>query len=157
MTSEESFARLDAIRAEKYPHEERDREEWRAYADNPKKRAEISRGHSDWRDEMERRENEAIKALIPRVGLPCTVYYYTDRHAATVTKILSPNKVVVQDNLVECEDYYAGEYKILPEVEPSEQVFTKRRNGMWILEGHPTKGGVRLLLHYQSHYIDPHF
>lgn len=129
----------------------------RAYADNPKKRAEISRRHSDWRDEMERRENEAIKALIPRVGLPCTVYYYTDRHAATVTKILSPNKVVVQDNLVECEDYYAGEYKILPEVEPSEQVFTKRRNGMWILEGHPTKGGVRLLLHYQSHYIDPHF
>lgn len=31
MTSEESFARLDAIRAEKYPHEERDREEWRAH------------------------------------------------------------------------------------------------------------------------------
>lgn len=80
MTSEESFARLDAIRAEKYPHEERDREEWRAYADNPKKRAEISRRHSDWRDEMERRENEAIKALIPRVGLPCTVYYLSLIH-----------------------------------------------------------------------------
>lgn len=43
MTSEESFARLDAIRAEKYPYEERDREEWRANADNPKKRAEITR------------------------------------------------------------------------------------------------------------------
>ena len=100
MTSEESFARLDAIRAEKYPHEERDREEWRANADNPKKRAEISRRRSDWIEAQDRRENEAINALIPRVGLPCTVYYYTDRHAATITKILSPSKVVVQDNLV---------------------------------------------------------
>lgn len=157
MTSEESFARLDAIRAEKYPYEERDREEWRANADNPKKRAEISRRRSDWIEAQDRRENEAIKALIPRVGLPCTVYYYTDRHAATITKILSPSKVVVQDNLVECEDFYSGKYIILPELEPGEQVFTKRRNGMWILEGHPTKDGVRLLLHYQSHYIDPHF
>lgn len=157
MTSEESFARLDHIRAEKYPFNDRDREEWRANKSNPKKQEEISRRYTQWKEKQERMEEDAIKALVPRVGLPCTVYYYTDRHAATVTKIIGPNKIVVQDNVVECEDYYAGRYTIHPELEPGEQVFTKRKNGKWILEGHPIKGGVRLILHFQSHYIDPHF
>jgi len=157
MTSEESFAILEAIQAEEYPYSERDNSEWKAYKDDPQIREEICRRYSEWRDNKERRETEAIKALIPRVGLPCTVYFYTDRHAATVTKVISPTKVAVQDNLVECIDYYAGTYKILPELESGERIFTKRKNGKWILEGYPTKDGVRLLLHYQSHYIDPHF
>lgn len=157
MTSEESFARLKAIKEEVYPQYERDNKEWKANRDNPDKLSEISKRMTEWREDRDRREAEAIKALVPRVGLPCTVYYYTDRQAATVTRVITPNKVAVQDNEVECLDYYSGDYKILPELEPGEQIFTKRKNGMWILEGHPTKDGVRLLLHYQSHYIDPHF
>lgn len=157
MTSEESFALYEAIKAETYPHQERDKADWRANKDNPQKREEICKRHTAWKEGHDRRENEAIKSLIPRVGLPCTVYFYTDRHAATVTRILGPNKVAVQDNIVECIDYYAGIYKIFPEVEPGEQIFTKRKNGKWIMQGHPTKDGVRLLLHYQSHFIDPEF
>lgn len=157
MTSEESFANLKAIRAEVYLHHDQDNAEWNANKNNPEKLREISHRYFAWRDDKERREKEAIKALVPRVGLPCTVYYYTDRHAATVTRIITPTKVAVQDNLVECIDYYAGTYKILPELESGEQIFTKRSNGKWILEGQHSKDGVRLLLHYQDHYIDPHF
>ena len=157
MTSEESFARYEAIKAEDYPYHEKDQQEWKVFRENPKICKEISKRYTAWRDDKERRENEALKALVPRVGLPCTVYFYTDRHAATVTRIISPCKVAVRDNQVECIDYHAGRYKILPELEGGEYIFTKRSNGKWIMEGHHSKDGVRLLLHYQSHYIDPEF
>lgn len=151
MTSEESFARYEAIKAEEYSDFEKDRQEWIASHDDPEKRQKISRRYTAWRDDKDRRENEAMKALVPRVGLPCTVYFYTDRHAATVTQIINPKKVAVRDNQVECLDYYAGRYKILPELEGGEYIFTKRSNGKWIMEGQHSKDGVRLLLHYQSH------
>lgn len=156
MTSEESFARYEAIKAEEYDFV-KDRQEWIASHDDSEKRQKISRRYTAWRDDKDRRENEAMKAFVPRVGLPCTVYFYTDRHAATVTQIISPKKVAVRDNQVECLDYYAGRYKILPELEGDERIFTKRSNGKWIMEGQHSKDGVRLLLHYQSHYIDPEF
>ena len=139
------------------PTTKKDQQEWKVFRENPKICKEISKRYTAWRDDKERRENEALKALVPRVGLPCTVYFYTDRHAATVTRIISPCKVAVRDNQVECIDYHAGRYKILPELEGGEYIFTKRSNGKWIMEGHHSKDGVRLLLHYQSHYIDPEF
>ena len=157
MTSEESFARYEAIKAEEYPDHDKDQQEWKAFRGDPEIHKKISKRYTAWRDDKERRENEAIKALVPRVGLPCTVYFYTARHAATVTRILSPCKVAVRDNQVECIDYYAGRYKILPELEGGERIFKKRSNGKWIMQGQHSKDGVRLLLHYQSHYIDPEF
>lgn len=47
--------------------------------------------------------------------------------------------------------------KILSELEGVPKVFTKRRNGCWVADGQAYKDGVLLMLHYQSHYIDPHF
>ncbi len=157
MTSEESFARYEAIRAEEYPYHDRDNAEWKAFKNDPEVRAEIGTRYTAWREDKARRENEAILALIPRVGLPCTMYFYTDRRAATVVNVINPNKVAVRFNQVKCINYYAGDYKILTELEGGEFVFTKRSNGKWILEGQHSKDGVRLLLHYQDHYIDPHF
>ncbi len=157
MTSEESFARYEAIKAEEYPFHDRDKAEWKAFHDDPEVRAEIGHRYTAWRDDKVRRENEAISALIPRVGLSCTMHFHTDRRAATVVEVISPNKVAVRYNQVKCIEYYAGNYEILHELEGGEHIFTKRSNGKWILEGHHSKDGVRLLLHYQDHYIDPHF
>ena len=157
MTSEESFARYAAIKAEVYPHHERDNAEWKVFKDDPEIRAEIGARYTEWRDEKARRESEAIKALVPRVDLPCTMYFYTDRRAATVVRVISPTKVAVRYNQVKCINYYAGDYEILPDLEGGEFIFTKRSNSKWILEGQHSRDGVRLLLHYQDHYIDPHF
>ena len=54
-------------------------------------------------------------------------------------------------------DWYASDYDILPELEGGEMIFTKRRNGLWCMEGHSTRDGVLLMLHYHRHYIDPSF
>lgn len=136
LTSKESFAILREIESRKCP-------------DGVK--------YSEWREERDRQQTEAIRNLIPEVGLGCTICYYSDRRAATVTKIISSCKIEVMFNQTKCIDYYAGEYEILKELEGSPKVFTKRRNGRWVADGQAYKDGVLLMLHYQSHYIDPHF
>lgn len=136
LTSKESFAILREIESKKCPN---------------------GLKYSEWREERDRLQTEAIRNLVPEVGLGCTVCYYSDRRAATVTKIISPCKIEVTCNQTRCIDYYDGKYEILPELEGKEKVFTKRRNGYWVMEGQPYKDGVLLMLHYQSHYIDPSF
>lgn len=113
--------------------------------------------YSEWKVQIEKERTHAIKNLVPYVGLGCTICYYSDKRAATVTKIISPCKIEVRFNRTKCIDYYAGEYEILPELEGGSKVFTKRRNGYWVAEGQPYKDGVLLMLHYQNHYIDPTF
>lgn len=106
------------------------------------------------------RDNElrqAIRNLIPEIGMQCTICYYSDYRASTVTQVITDHKVAVRFNETKCLDYYGGEYEILPELEGGERIFTKRRNGLWIAEKHGSKDGVRLALHYQRHYIDPEF
>ena len=85
--------------------------------------------YSDWRKQIEKEKEHAIKNLMPYVGLGCTICYYSDKRAATVTKIFSSCKIEVTFNRVKCIDYYAGNYEILPELEGVPKVFTKRRNG----------------------------
>lgn len=138
LTSKESFAILHEIENMKYP-------------------TDGSIKLSDWCEQMQKAKLEAIKNLVPEVGLGCTICYYSDKRAATVTKIVTPCKIEVTFNQTKCIDYYAGEYEILPELEGEAKVFTKRRNGYWVAEGQPYKDGVLLMLHYQNHYIDPSF
>lgn len=69
------------------------------------------------RDEMEKEREQAIKDLVPEVGLKCTICYYSDYRAATVTEVITARKVAVRFNATKCLDYYAGRYNILPELE----------------------------------------
>lgn len=154
-TSEESFAILHALQAEKYD-DEKDRAEWKA-ATTPEEKTAIAKRRSDWRTEQDKKIDEAIKNLVPVVGTPCTICYYTDRRAATVSRIISPCKIAVKHNEVKCIDYYSGIYHILPELGEGEDIFNKRSNGKWIMEGHKSNDGVRLCLHFQNHFIDPEF
>lgn len=113
--------------------------------------------YSDWKKQVEKEREHAIKNLVPYIGLGCTICYYSDKRAATVTIIISTFKIEVTFNKVKCIDYYAGEYEILPKLEGAPKVFTKRKNGYWVAEGQSFKDGVLLMLHYQNHYIDPTF
>jgi hypothetical protein len=109
------------------------------------------------RESLEDDWKHAVDAIVPCVGLPCTICYYSDKRAATVTRIISEKKIEVTHNVVKTIDYYAGDYEVLPDLIPRTDIFTKRRNGQWVMEGQPVRDGVVLMLHYQRHYIDPHF
>ncbi len=154
MTSKESIAALEAVRKEKNPFSFT-KEEWRTFSAEQKEAR--YRKQREWEKERDAREIQAIKDIVPEVGMKCTVAFWSDRHAATITRILSPTRVVVSDNKTECLDYFGGRYEILPELEEGKRIFTKRKSGNWCQEGQRERGSVRLILHYQHHYIDPHF
>lgn len=155
MTTEESFAALEAVRTEQNPYEFT-QEEWRTLNDEQKEDRYALQ--CQWKKEHEARWLEAVHNIVPKEGLPCTIIYYSDKRAATVTRIISEREVEVTYNKVMCNDYYAGDYKILQELEDGlTYVFTKRRNGMWVMKGQNVTHGVKLILHYQRHYIDPHY
>lgn len=73
LTSKESFAILHEIEKRECPSDEKD--------------------FFKWRQEKDKERMEAIKNLIPKLGLGCTICYYSDKRAATVTKIISPCKI----------------------------------------------------------------
>jgi hypothetical protein len=112
-----------------------------------------------WDKEHDEKLKKAYKNIVPEVGVGCTIIYWSDKRAATVTEIISPCKIKVRHNKVKCIDYYAGDYEILSELceDKDEEIFTKRSNGMWVEEGQSCKDGVRLSLLWQTHYIDPCF
>lgn len=117
----------------------------------------------DWRKfrQIEERRDQRLKELylsiLPFVGQVCTIIYYSDKRAATVSRIISPSRIAVRHNKTRCIDYYGADYEILQELDDDEDIFTKRKNGAWVMEGHSYKDGVRLNLAYQHHYIDPSF
>ena len=110
------------------------------------------------REKLEEEWLSVVRGMIPEVGIPCTIVYFSDYRAATVVEVSEDKKKVgVRFNETKCNDWYAGDYEILPELYGSVQYFTHRRNGSWIMEKQPVRDGVALALHYQEHYIDPHY
>ena len=129
------------------------------------------------KDEVKAWYNQMLKDNSPviEVGTPATVYYWSDRRAATITMVeyfkngkkdaagnLIPKKIGVNLNEVKCLDYYDGNYEVIPMTDPEQlklvhNIFTLRKGGRWISEGDPIVGGVSLGIGYQSHYIDPCF
>ncbi len=155
MTTKESFDVLDSIKNENNPYSFT-KDEWHKFTDEQKKAR--YKLQDQWKNEHDQRVLDAIRSIVPEVGLGCTICYWSDYRAVTITRIISPTKIEVTHNEVECLDYYGGRYKILPELQDGHvDVFTKRRNGLWCMEGQPTKDSVKLMLHYQRHYIDPNF
>lgn len=156
MTPEESFANYHAVLNEKIPIDKEAQAVWKTATKEQKN--EIVSRQIEWKKQHDERVEQARHALIPYVGLPCTIVYYSDYRAATVSRIITDKKIAVRHNLVKCIDYFAGTYEILPELdEHEEEIFTKRSNGLWCMEGQASRDGVLLMLHYQRHYIDPHY
>lgn len=124
---------------------------------------------TEWYNEMLRINPPTIE-----VGMPCTIYYYSDHRAATVTKVEYykdgrqdavgnpiPRRISTNLNETKCLDYYASDYEVIPmtgkDLQIVHDVFTIRKYGHWIMEGQQIQGGCSLGFGYWSHYIDPSF
>ena len=75
----------------------------------------------DERKDLDKQWHEAILGIIPEVGRGCTICYWSDKRAATITKVEytkagKPKAVEVTHNKVKCLDWFANEYEILPEL-----------------------------------------
>jgi len=76
--------------------------------------------------------DEALETckVIPDVGVPGTVHYYTDSCSGHVEHIITPKKIVFQETGI-----YHSTY-----------TFTLRRNGRWVKEGEKSRDGLILSL-----------
>jgi hypothetical protein len=93
-----------------------------------------------------------------KVGLGATMNLWSDRRAMTIVKVVTPKKIIVQENDTKCIDYYAGTYEILDSLIERYHTFTLRRNGKWVEEGQPKQyGSVTLTVGFRHHFIDPSF
>lgn len=100
------------------------------------------------------------KRILPEVGMGATEVLYSDLRAKTITRVISPNKIEVMENKTNCIDYFGDVYEILDEINPYMRVetYTRRKSGMWRMEGRPDKRGeVWLDITRRSHSIDPTF
>lgn len=96
----------------------------------------------DERHALEEKRDAMEKQLIPEVGVPCTVRYYSDSSGGYIKKVLSPKKILVQQDGV-----YSGR-----------KIFTHRRNGFWIEEGSTSKDPSTIChLGYKHNYYDRSF
>lgn len=94
------------------------------------------------------------------VGMGATMNLWSDRRAMTIVEVVTPRKVIVQENETKCLDYYGGRYEVLDSLAEymSRHTFTLRKNGTWVEEGQPKKfGSVTLTVGFRHHYIDPSF
>ena len=80
--------------------------------------------------------DEAIDTckVIPDVGVPGTVHYYTD--SGHVEEIITPKKIVFKETGI-----YHSTY-----------TFTLRKNGRWVEEGQRISDGLRLTLGWAHDY-----
>lgn len=92
--------------------------------------------------EIEERKRELRKHLIPEVGMPCTIIYYSDRCSGYVAEVTSPREIVVQEDGI-----YSGR-----------KSYTFRKNGCWVSKGDTTKDwGTMCNLGYKHNYYDESF
>lgn len=96
----------------------------------------------------------------PEVGMGATILMWSDRAPATVVAV-NGNKLTVQYDNWERVDGNgmsdAQSYTYSPNLDAAPIEFSKRKNGKWVMVGHPLKGGVTLALGYRSRYYDYSF
>ncbi len=103
------------------------------------------------------RLDENRKPPTPEVGMGATVLMYSDRHAATVVEILSPKRILIQEDIAlrldkngmsESQEYAYGR-----NTSAVKREFSLRKDGRW----KEAKGSTVLMLGERDHYYDYSF
>lgn len=99
-------------------------------------------------------------AAEPCIGMGATICYWSDRHACTITNVLSPKKIeVIEDEAIridkngmsEDQEYYYKPAMGTP------QIFVLRKNGRWVRKGESMKSGAGLVIGVRDSYYDYSF
>lgn len=113
----------------------------------------------------------------PVVGMGGSIRHYSDCQACTVIACTDKRVTVqldtaillnginsgVADALVQYPGGFAAHtsgvqrWEFAPNPAGDTQVFTLRKNGQWVAEGEPMKGGTWLTIGYRHHHYDFNF
>ena len=94
----------------------------------------------------------------PEVGEGVTELMWSDRHAFTIIRVESPRRIVVQQDKAARTDHNgmseSQDYSFAPNPEGATAILTLRKNGRWIRNGTPAKGGTCWLVGTHREYHD---
>ena len=91
---------------------------------------------------LDQKKEKLREHLIPEVGMPCTVYFFSDRSSGYIEKVLSPKSF-----LVKMDGVYSGR-----------KIFSHRKNGIWLEKGATIRShGTYCALGYKYNYYDLSF
>lgn len=94
----------------------------------------------------------------PEVGMGATRLGWTDRHPYTIVAVLSPTKIVVQeDNAKRTDNNGMSEsqtYDYTPNPDAPKRVVTFRNNGRWVEQGESAKNGRAYAVGDREKYED---
>ena len=96
----------------------------------------------------------------PEVGMGATEIMWSDRHAGTISRIISPKSIAWKqdratghgDGRTEPRTYTYERDDDCPET-----IFTQRKNGRWVRKGESLDTGSGLLIGIRNEYYDPSF
>lgn len=99
----------------------------------------------------------ASTKTVPTVGSGATRLGWTDRHPYTVIEVLSPRRVVLQEDTAVRVDNNgmseSQEYEFHANPQGQKVTVTLRKNGRWVEQGESIKG-TAYSLGYKSKYHD---
>ncbi len=101
---------------------------------------------------------ENSKQLKPEVGMGATITMHSDRHACTITQIVSERMVVVQEDCAVRTDKNGMSYSQTYEYDRDRTglcyTFSLRKNGRWVCVNESQKDGTGLVIGERDHYFD---
>lgn len=114
------------------------------------------------REEKENELKELYKSVEIEVGDRGSEILWSDYNPVIVIKVLSKNRLIIQELDFDVEDYYNGEGKVKDTINPCNQndltIISRRKNGHWYQVGRPmARGEVVYTFKYCRAYRDPSF
>lgn len=93
---------------------------------------------------------EEAKTADPEVGMGATFTLWSDRHAGTIVRVISPNRIAWKRDRATRTDSYgmsdAQSYVYEQDPDAAEEIFSLRKTGRWVRSGDSFGGlviGVR--------------
>jgi len=100
-------------------------------------------------------------AYAPKVGDGATMVMWSDRHAYTITQVVSPTHVVVTRDKVTRKDKNGmsecQEYDFESDAQGQSYHVTLRSNGRWVMQGESQKNGTKFAMGQRGEYHDYSF
>ena len=104
----------------------------------------------------------AANRVKPEVGMGATILMWTDRHAVTIVEVSLEGKkrpfvIIQEDKAVRTDNNQMSEnqhYTYTPDLDAPKVKYTLRKDGTWVKDGEPLKGGQRIMIGERDHYHD---
>jgi hypothetical protein len=98
-----------------------------------------------------------VTETAPEVGMDATVLYVTDRVSTKIVAVSASGKEVTTWDGKAVKGWTWNGAEMVFDDSPEYRFWTLRKDGRWIVKGHPLRNSTALLVGVKDDYRDPSF